>query len=944
MNPKIYEKMFKIRKAENLRMKPLRFLREKILYKGKEVDFALRNYQTQMVFHTLLAKRFVIGDDTGLGKTLEGITTIAALWEKDPDLKVIIVTNTSVMKQWGGEIDKFTQGIGWRICQGGPAKRADLYEDYFENWDDDEPEVLITNYHRFKRDKRVFRQMSQGHRIVYLLDECFDYHTPVTLADGSTELIGKIVSKKLDVEVMSYNFETGQVEPKKVVNWFRKKRRATKEDPETRELLRIAFNHGKSVRCTPNHDFYRKDGKKLRARDLKEGSKVLHYVENPATEDQIQVILGGLLGDGCISHPDRGQPGIQFCQGESQKDYLQWKYDILNPLGLSKIRENPSGFKTSSKVFSFRVKSHPHITEVLKDEDLYKFGKMRLTYNLLDRIEPLGLAVWYADDGSLNTHTTVGGETRYNIQLHTQGFTHPENELIAGWLKWKWGVEAQVKFTPARTEGEVYSFIYLPHEEAVKFLELLPGSFPGVEYKFPDKEVYTREEKFLPSIAEDLILSIETVSMGKKEKYVYDIEVEGNHNYFAGGTLVSNCTALKNPESQAHNVFRELSLEPETERVYGLTATLIKNNLLEGFGIYRVVVPDLFRTYTGFLKKYCVAKLERIPGKQGKRWVVKGHRPDQIAAFREAIDPYYLGRSKMSVADELPVLESKDISIPMEHSQYEYYKEAIEGLLTINVDSEEEEEIEVSKLTSLIYCQEIANSPYLIGNEIKSGKEDYFLELLTEEYAGEKVIVFTRFKSMVNRLQDLLSQKKYGYSIGIEPGPNKTWEPRDASQCEKGLVRITGDESAEARDAGRRAFTETDNTNLIFLTMAGAEAINLQQSKIMIFYDLPWSAGDYLQLIGRMIRIGSPHERVLAIHLLSETPQGEKAIDHHVLSTLQTKMGYIEQALGERLVKGSEEKIRVSSGSGNVGMIPVSTSEVSDLFDLLVNDAKGKKS
>src|SRR5467141_4460698 len=49
---------------------------------------------------------------------------------------------------------------------------------------------------------------------------CFHYSTRVVLADGSTEKIGKIVNQRMPVDVLSYDPETGRVEPRRVVNWF----------------------------------------------------------------------------------------------------------------------------------------------------------------------------------------------------------------------------------------------------------------------------------------------------------------------------------------------------------------------------------------------------------------------------------------------------------------------------------------------------------------------------------------------------------------------------------------------------------------------------------------------------------------------------------------------------------------------------------------------------
>src|SRR5213595_730767 len=49
---------------------------------------------------------------------------------------------------------------------------------------------------------------------------CFHYDARVVLADGSTEKIGKIVNQRMPVEVMSMDPETGEISPRRIVNWF----------------------------------------------------------------------------------------------------------------------------------------------------------------------------------------------------------------------------------------------------------------------------------------------------------------------------------------------------------------------------------------------------------------------------------------------------------------------------------------------------------------------------------------------------------------------------------------------------------------------------------------------------------------------------------------------------------------------------------------------------
>ena len=70
-----------------------------------------------------------------------------------------------------------------------------------------------------------------------------------------------------------------------------------------------------------------------------------------------------------------------------------------------------------------------------------------------------------------------------------------------------------------------------------------------------------------------------------------------------------------------------------------MTATLLKNRLEEGFGIYRVVVPGLFDTHGSFLREFCLTKLQQI-GPHKHIPIVIGHTLAQKQKFRSTIDPY----------------------------------------------------------------------------------------------------------------------------------------------------------------------------------------------------------------------------------------------------------------------------------------------------------------
>ena len=365
--------------------------------------------------------------------------------------------------------------------------------------------------------------------------------------------------------------------------------------------------------------------------------------------------------------------------------------------------------------------------------------------------------------------------------------------------------------------------------------------------------------------------------------------------------VFDEATAFKNDRAQVHQVC--LHLAGSAERVWSLSATIIKNRLMEAWAIYKVTVPHIFGNKTNFMREYCITRDQTIPGSRRRIKIVVGHRKRDIEAFREHIDPYFLGRPKHEVAKELPPLTTKIVHCDLSKPQKNKYAEALQGLLEyIDPETGEVMEREVTKLTAVTVCQQIVNHPVLVDCDGDSGKLETLLDVLDNELNGEKVIIFSRFRGMIDILEAELEAKKI-----------KT-------------VRITGTENGNQRMASQKAFQdEKDETKVCLITMAAAEGINLQLAKAVVFYDTPWSAGDYLQIIGRMIRIGSIHEKVFSYHICAP-----KTIDERVMKTLKAKMGLIEAVLGKRLKEDGEED----------SILEVGQSEIADLFDGLLDDAR----
>lgn len=966
---KLLEKLRVLRKKTDLTLPPTPFLKTEIVgFDGKLQPFSFRYYQIIGILHMLSLRRMILGDATGCGKTLEAIGTLCYLWEKKPETKVLVFAPKSAIRQWAGEIERFTNGIKVFLppVSGGVEARQKVYEE----WLAADKGVLILNYALLVRDWNhgCYRPLLPNGRpdpkqpvvpglfdattmkvakdLTVIFDECFDYYTPVTLEDGSTEIIGKVVSGKLPVRVLTWNHRHHRVEAKQVVNWFRNPvKGGTGGRGERESLLKLDFKYARSCRVTRSHVFYRPNGEKVKATDLKVGSKTSVLCLDTPSKDQVQIVLGGLLGDASVSSPKRTLWGVAFIQGSAQIPYLEFKRDALESLGVSPISVGRSGYSASSKVHRFTLQSNVALCSTFSFHDGVR---KRLTPSWLNAIEPLGLAIWYADDGSLQEHTCKDGSVSKRIYLHTQGFTLEEQYLLIGWLQWKWGVAAHLK-----SSSKGY-YLELIAEDAERFFRLLPAGFPGVEYKFPNKPIYTSagiDSRTTQTIVEDEVLSSMNWERSRDPEtaFVYDIEVEGNHNYFAGGTLVSNCTAFKSMQTKTWEVARFLS--DRSNRVYGLTATLLKNNLMEGYSIYKAIHPSLFSTKTKFYEDYCYIEYQRV-GKGAKIPIIKGYK--NLDKFREVIEPVFLGRQKHEISSELPTLTTKEVTFELDKAEELKYREALAGLLELG-DGDVREFEETKALTSLIYCQQVVNSLALLkfkegdsvnewdspeGHKIKelNSKEQALVDLLTEELDGEKVIVYTRFESHVARLQNILKKQKIK------------------------SARITGKENDEVRRASQQAFQDLkSDTRVVFITAAGSEAINLQAAAGLVFFDMPWSWGDYIQILGRMIRIGSPHLAVLCFHLLAERPgtgKDRKTIDHHVLGMLRKKKNVIDQVLGEAAVgalkfeKGEsslKDLVRAMQGTAIASTSAGKTTEALRLKHLekerkLMNDAFDKDS
>jgi recombination protein RecA len=364
---------------------------------------------------------------------------------------------------------------------------------------------------------------------------CFQYSTRVMLADGTQEKIGKIVNQRMEVEVLSYDPETDRVVPRKIVNWFNN---GPAEQFLQFTVAKAGGNGRAQFAATANH-LIRTPGGWREAGELIAGDHVMLAEPRRLHDQQWQVVLGSLLGDGNLSPNSHDRAGVRFRLGHEarQAPYLEWKVGLLGNI--------PHTDRTDARGAVFAdFTPLPELDELRRAVYLGD-GRKHLSWDYLKALTPLGLAVWYLDDGSFTLRSegrqrrTAGGSGR--IEICVEALAEGSRERLTEYLRDTYALDVKLTVRGTRRHS-VLTFTtaasatfqeliapYVPECMAYKLLPRFRGRC-AVQPLFAPTELTP-----VPARVLDVHVKPRTRSMSR-----FDIEVEGDHNYFVDGVMVHN--------------------------------------------------------------------------------------------------------------------------------------------------------------------------------------------------------------------------------------------------------------------------------------------------------------------------------------------------------------------------------------------------------------------
>ena len=185
------------------------------------------------------------------------------------------------------------------------------------------------------------------------------------------------------------------------------------------------------------------------------------------------IIIGMVLGDACIEKTGR----LSLGHGEKQREYLDFKADLLQ--NFFNVKKYERTINLNGKEFiqvGLRTNQTPYLRQLRKV--LYKPNK-EINLRQLKKLTPLGIALWYMDDGSLLFQRDKEGKIESRkAYLNTQGFSREENEIMVNYFKDEWNINCKIH------RDKNYYRLYFNSTELKKLIEIIkPFIINSMNYK-----------------------------------------------------------------------------------------------------------------------------------------------------------------------------------------------------------------------------------------------------------------------------------------------------------------------------------------------------------------------------------------------------------------------------------------------------------------------------
>ena len=322
--------------------------------------------------------------------------------------------------------------------------------------------------------------------------------------------------------------------------------------------------------------------------------------------------------------------------------------------------------------------------------------------------------------------------------------------------------------------------------------------------------------------------------------------------------IIDEAQVIKNAKTQGAKAVKEISANAR----FALTGTSVENRLSELWSIFDFLMPGFLYSYRKFRERY------ELP-------IVKNQDPEALTALRRMTGPFVLRRLKKDVLRELPGKEERIVYSAASGRQQKLYtasalklKEALSGGAWSGNGK-----LEV--LSQLMRLRQICCDPALCFEDYtgESAKLETCVSLIASaSAAGHKILLFSQFASMLERIRERLLQE--GISSHL----------------------LVGATPKEERSRMVQAFASDEVPVFLISLKAGGTGLNLTAADIVIHYDPWWNVAAQNQATDRAYRIGQEKPVTVYKLILKDT------IEENLLKLQNAKLALAAQVVSEGMV------------------------------------------
>jgi LAGLIDADG DNA endonuclease family len=190
---------------------------------------------------------------------------------------------------------------------------------------------------------------------------------------------------------------------------------------------------------------------------------------------QREVLTGTLLGDGCLAHHGRFHR-LHIKHKLAHFSLVEFKYEVFRDFVSMPLHRFDQRLRGQSyPCVQFATPTHPEFSEW---HSRFYIGRRKIApLDIADHLTPLGLAVWFMDDGAAD----YAGAT-----IQTHNFLRDEVECLAGVLDDSFGLAASIR----ANKGGWILYVKASMMEALQRL-IEPHLVEGFEYKLIPRRIRT---------------------------------------------------------------------------------------------------------------------------------------------------------------------------------------------------------------------------------------------------------------------------------------------------------------------------------------------------------------------------------------------------------------------------------------------------------------------